>query len=138
MVEVGLLHRMGRHKLWTTNTVDFIDGHLNAQRYLDEILRPIVVPFFNLMFQHDNALPQGSVHNSWKLKMSQFFHGLHTHKTCQPLSMFGMLWFDVYDSMFQFPPLSSNFAQPLKWSVTTFHRPQLTADQHYAKVCRTA
>ena len=25
-------------------------------------------------------MPQGSVHNSWKLKMSQFFHGLHTHQ----------------------------------------------------------
>jgi hypothetical protein len=127
MVEVGLLHGMGRHKLWTTNTVDFIDGNLNAQRYLDEILRPIVVPFFNLMFQHDNALPRGSVHNSWKLKMSQFFHGLHTHPTCHPLSMFGMLWIDVYDSVFQFPPISCNFAQPLKRSGTTFHRPQSTA-----------
>jgi hypothetical protein len=30
---------------------------------------------------------KGSVHNSWKLIMSQFFHGLHTH----PLSMFVML-----------------------------------------------
>ncbi|XP_070304785.1 LOW QUALITY PROTEIN: liprin-alpha-3-like [Salvelinus sp. IW2-2015] len=30
--------------------------------------------------------PQGSVHISWKLKMFQFFHGLHTHQTCHPLS----------------------------------------------------
>uniref|UniRef100_A0A4W5RWZ2 Tc1-like transposase DDE domain-containing protein n=1 Tax=Hucho hucho TaxID=62062 RepID=A0A4W5RWZ2_9TELE len=38
----------------------FIDGNLNAQRYCDEILRPIVVPFIcrhHLIFQHDNALP---------------------------------------------------------------------------------
>jgi hypothetical protein len=31
---------------------------LNAQRYPDKILRPIVVPFIcrhHLMFQHDNA-----------------------------------------------------------------------------------
>ena len=38
----------------------FIDGNLNAQRYRDEILRPIVVPFIHLhhlMFQHDKALP---------------------------------------------------------------------------------
>lgn len=37
----------------------FIDGNLNAQRYRDEILRPIVVPFIrrnHLMFQH-NAWP---------------------------------------------------------------------------------
>ncbi len=38
--------------------VNFIDGILNAQRYHDEILRPIVVPFIHdhhLMLQHDNA-----------------------------------------------------------------------------------
>ncbi|CDQ97472.1 unnamed protein product [Oncorhynchus mykiss] len=54
-------------------------------------------------------------------------HGLHTHQTCHPLSMCGMLWIDVYDSVFQFPPISSNFAQPLKRSGTTFHRIQSTA-----------
>ncbi len=41
---------------WTR--VYFIDGILNAQRYRDEILRPIVMPFIHdhhLMLQHDNA-----------------------------------------------------------------------------------
>ncbi len=40
--------------------VHFIDGILNAQRYCDGILRPIVVPFIHdhhLMLQHDNARP---------------------------------------------------------------------------------
>ncbi len=40
--------------------VNFIDGILNAQRYRDEILRPIVVPFIHghhLMLQRDNARP---------------------------------------------------------------------------------
>ncbi len=40
--------------------VHYIDGILNAQRYRDEILRPIVVPFIHghhLMLQHDNAWP---------------------------------------------------------------------------------
>ncbi len=69
---------------------------------------------------------QGSVHNSWKLKTSQFLHGQHTHRTCHPMSMFGMLWIGVYDSVFQFLPISSNFAQPLKMSGPTFHRPQST------------
>jgi hypothetical protein len=41
--------------------------------------------------------------------------------------MFGMLWIDMYDSVFQFPAISSNFAQPLKKSGTTFQRPQSTA-----------
>ncbi len=38
----------------------FIEGILNAQRYSDKILRPIVVPFIHdhhLMLQHDNARP---------------------------------------------------------------------------------
>ncbi len=109
----------------------FIDGILNAQRYRDEILRPIVVPFIHdhyLILQHYNARPmlQGSVHNSWKLKTSKFLHGQHTHRTCHPLSMFGMLWIGVYNSMFQFLPISSNFSQPLKRSRPTFHRPQST------------
>jgi hypothetical protein len=38
-----------------------------------------------------------------------------------------MLWIDLYDSVFQFPPIFINFAQPLKRSGTTFHRPQSTA-----------
>ncbi len=69
---------------------------------------------------------QGSVHNSWKLNTSQFLHGQHTHLTCHPMSMFGMLWIGIYDSVFQFLSISSNFAQPLKKSGPTFHRPQST------------
>ncbi len=72
------------------------------------------------------SMLQGSVHNSWKLKTSQFLHGQHTHRTCHPLSMFGMLRIGVYDSVFQFLPISSNFTQPLKRSGPTFHRPQST------------
>ncbi len=41
------------------------------------------------MIMHGPML-QGSVHNSWKLKTSQFLHGQHIHRTCHPLSMFGM------------------------------------------------
>ncbi len=109
----------------------FIDGILNAQKYRDEILRPIVVPFIYditsccSMMMHGPML-QASVHNSWKLKTSQFLHGQHTHRICHPLSMFGMLWIGVYDSVFQFLPISSNFAQPLKRSGPSFHRPQST------------
>ncbi len=82
------------------------------------------------MIMHGHML-QGSVHNSWKLKTSQFLHGQHTHRTCHPLSMFGMLWIGVYNSVFQFLPISSNFAQPLKRSGQP--------DQLYAKeMCCTA
>ena len=51
----------------------------------------------------------------------------NTHKKCNPLSMFGMLCIYVYKRMFQFLPITSNFAQLLKRSGTTFHRPQSTA-----------
>ena len=63
----------------------------------------------------------------WKLKLSQFFHGLHIHQTCHTMSMFGMLWIYMYGSVFQFPPISSNFTQSLKRSRTSFYRPQSTA-----------
>ncbi len=80
---------------------------------------------------------QGSVHNSWKLKTSQFLHDQHTHRTCHPASMFGILWIGVYDSVFQFLPISSNFTLPLKRSRPTFHNQQ--PDQLYAKeMCCTA
>jgi hypothetical protein len=41
--------------------------------------------------------------------------------------MFGVLWIDMYENVFQFLTISSNFARPLKRSGTTFHRPQSTA-----------
>uniref|UniRef100_A0A8C1IVT0 Transposase Tc1-like domain-containing protein n=1 Tax=Cyprinus carpio TaxID=7962 RepID=A0A8C1IVT0_CYPCA len=104
--------------------VHFIDGILNAQRYHDEILRPIVVPFIHdrhLMLQHDNARPH--VARIW----TQFLEAENIPvRTCHKLSMFGMLWISVYNSVFQFLPISSNFAQPLKRSGPTFHRPQST------------
>jgi hypothetical protein len=78
----------------------FIDGNMNAQRCSDEILRPMschssgaITSFFSMTMH--SPMSQGSVHNSWKLKRSQFFHGLHTQQTCHPLSMFGRLWIDA-------------------------------------------
>ena len=89
---------------WTQ--VHFIDGILNAQRYRDEILKFTVVPFIHnhhLMLQHDNAPTE------------HVWDALDTTRTRY-----------VYDSMFQFLPISSNFTQPLKRSGPTFHRPQST------------
>jgi hypothetical protein len=121
MVRAGIRYR-------PLTQLHFIDGNLNAQRYSD--LMRVPLSKHEVMDEwHDimhSPMSQGSVHNSRKLNMSQFFHALHTHQTCHPLIMFGMLWIDVYDSVFQFPPISSNFAQPLR-SGTIFHRPQSTA-----------
>ncbi len=52
------------------------------------------------MIMHGPML-QGSVHNSWKLKTSQFLNGQHSHRTCHSLSMFGMVLIGVYNSAFQ-------------------------------------
>ncbi len=110
--------------------VHFIDGILNAQRYREDILRPINVPFIHdhhLMLQHDNARPHvARICTQFLEDENQFLHGQHTHRTCHPLSMFGMLWIVIYDSEFQFLPISSNFTQPLKRSEPTSHRPQST------------
>ena len=51
----------GRCALWRTNTGTFIEGLLNAQRYRDDILRLVVVPFIHdhhLKLQHVNARPR--------------------------------------------------------------------------------
>ncbi len=118
---------------WTQ--VHFIDGILNAQRYRDEILRPIVVPFIHdhhLMLQHDNARPHIARICTQFLEAENIlvlewpaYSGL-ANRTCHPLSMFGMLWIGVYDSVFQFLSISSNITQPLKRSGPTSHRPQST------------
>ena len=49
----------------------FFDGNFNAQRYCDEILRPIVLPFIrrhHFMLQHDNACHKDlyTIPGSWK------------------------------------------------------------------------
>jgi hypothetical protein len=78
---------------------------------------------FSMIMQ--GPMSQGSVDNSWKLRMSPFFHGLNTRQTGHPLSLYVMLWIEVYDSVFLFTPIPSNFAQPLlKRSWRTFHMPQ--------------
>ncbi len=110
--------------------VHFIDGILNAQRYRDENLRPIVVPFIHdhrLMLQHDNAQPHVTrictqfleAENVPVLAWQAYSPGM------SPIE-FGMLWIGVYDCVFQFLPISSNFVQQLKRSGPTFHRPQST------------
>ncbi len=111
--------------------VNFIDGFWMHRDTVTRSWGPLLCHSSTIitsccsMIMHGPML-QGSVHNSWKLKTSQFLHGQHTHRTCHRLSMFGMLWIGVYDSVFQFLPISSNFAQPLKRSGPTFHRPQST------------
>ncbi len=71
------------------------------------------------MIMHGPML-QGSVHNSWKLNTSQFLHGQHTHRTCHPLSMFGMLWIGVY---WQRVPVSCQYP-------ATSHHHWRGVDQH--------
>ncbi|KAK6325178.1 hypothetical protein J4Q44_G00045200 [Coregonus suidteri] len=110
----------------------FIDGNMNAQRYRHEILRPIVVPFIrhhHLMLQHDNALP-----NVARI-CTQFLEAEYVpviprpaySPDMSPIEPVWMLWINVYNNLFLFLPISNNFAQPLKRSGTTFHRPQSTA-----------
>ncbi len=111
--------------------VHFIDGILNRDTVMRSwgslLCHPstTITSYCSMIMQ--SPMLQGSVHNSWKLKTSQFLHGQHIHRTCHPLSRFGMLWIGVYDSVFQFLPISSTFTQPLKRSGPTFQRPQSTS-----------
>jgi hypothetical protein len=107
---------------------EYAIGMLTAGMSTRAVARDLNYHFFTtcrITIMH-GPMSHGSLHNSWNLKMFQLFNGLYTHLTCHPLSMFGMLWIYVYDSVFQFLPISSNFTQPLKRSGTTFHRPQST------------
>ncbi len=71
--------------------VHFIDGILNAQRYRDEIMRPIVVPFnhdHHLILQHDNALPHVPRICTQSLEAENIpvlawpaYHGMDQHST---------------------------------------------------------
>ncbi len=113
------------YEQWTQ--MHFIDGILKCTEipWWDPVahccaIHPRPSPHVGSMIMHGPML-QTSAHNSWKLKASQFLHGQYTHQTCHPLSMF---WIGVYITVFQFLPISSNFAQPLKRSGPTFHRPQ--------------
>ncbi len=109
MVWAGICYGQGTQ-------VHFIDGILNAQRYSDEILRAIVVSFIHdhhLMLQDDNARPHAARICTQFLEAENIsvlaWH--YTHWTCHPLSMCGMLWIGVYERVFQFLPISSNFPQ---------------------------
>ncbi len=95
--------------------------------YRDVILRPIVVPFIHdhhLMLQHDNARPHVARICTQFLEAENI--PVIAPRTCHTLCMFGMLWIGVYDSVFQFLPISCNFTQPFKRSGPTSHRPQST------------
>ncbi len=102
----------------------FIDGILNAQRYRDEILRPIVVPFIHdhhLMLQHDNARPHvASI-------CTQFLEAENIPVLAWPAHSPDMLPIEyVWDALDPVPANISNFTQSLKRRVPTLLRPQST------------
>ncbi len=109
--------------------VHFIDGILNAQRYRDEILRPIVVPFIHnhhLVLQHDNARPHVA-RNSTQFLEAENIPVLAWPAYSPPdMSPIEHVWDALDWRIRQRVPISSNFAQPLKRSGPTFHRPQST------------
>lgn len=63
--------------------------------------------------------------------MSQFLHGQQTHPTCHHWPCFG--WIGGYDSVFQFLPISSNLAQPLKRSGPETQRENPQPTRPYTK-----
>jgi hypothetical protein len=101
---------------------------LNVQRYRDENLRPIVVPFIchhHLVFQNDNARPHVT------RICIQFLVTENVPVLPWPAYSPYMppieLWIDLYVSVFQYRPTPNNIAEALKRTWTTFRRPQSTA-----------
>ncbi len=89
------------------------------------------------MIMHSPML-QGSVHNSWKLKTSQFLRGKHTHRACHPLSLgcSGSAYTTACSSSCQYPATSCS-----NWRGVDQHStgPNQQSDQLYAKeMCCTA
>ncbi len=132
---------MGRHMLWTNE-------HRCILFMAFWMHRDTVMRFWGPLLSHSSTtitsccsmimhgpMLQGSVHNSWKLKTSQFLHGQHSHRTCHPLSMFGMLWISVYDSLCysscQYPATSHSHWRGVDQN-STCHNQQ--PDQLYAKL----
>ncbi len=108
---------MGRRMLWAMNTGAFYWWHWHAQRYRDEILRPIVVPFIHghhLMLQHDNAQCTDvccndlyTVPGSWKHPssyMASILTGQVTHWAC--LGCSGSVYTTACSSSCQHPATS--------------------------------
>ncbi len=120
MVAVGLWY--GQVYVMDKRTqVHFIDGILNAQRYRDEILRPIVVPFIHdhhLMLQHNNARI-----------CTQFLEAENIPVLAWPTYSLDMspiqhAWDALDRHIRQRVPIPTNIL--LKRSGSTFHRPQST------------
>ncbi len=88
---------MGRCMLWTTNhrciflLMAFCMHRDTVTRSWGSLLchSSTTISSSCSMIMHGPML-QVSVHNSCKLKTSQFLHDQHTHRTCHPLSMFGI------------------------------------------------
>ncbi len=111
--------------------VHFIDGILNAQRYRDEILRPIVVPFIH---DHDNARPHVA------RICTQFLEAENIPVLAWPayspdMSPIEHVWDALDRRIRQRVPVPANIQQ-LRTAIEeewTFHRPHQQPDQLYAK-----
>lgn len=64
----------------------------------------------DLMLQHDNARPYvvRICAQFQEAEIIPLLHCLCPHQTCHALSMFGLLWIGVYNSVFWFLPISRN------------------------------
>jgi hypothetical protein len=114
----------GQAKLQTTNTIAFYQWQFECTKILWRD------PEAHCHAIHPPPSPHVScrkdlytIPGSWKCPSSSMARIL-TRCVTHWAYMFGMLWIDVYDSVFQFPPIPSDFAQPLKRSGSTGHNQQ--------------
>ena len=92
-----------------------LNGTLTGQRYINEVLQPVVLPFVqqhHVVLQDDNARPH------WARIVQQFLQqiGLLDPLTCRQSSMFGTFSASVYDREFHDQERSNLWAQPCRSS----------------------
>ncbi len=144
MVAVG--YGMVRRMFWTSeHSCHFIDGIWMHRDTVTRSWGPLLCHSSTTitsgcsMIMHGPML-QGSVHNSWKLKKSQFLHGQHTHRTMSPIEhvwdAFGSAYTTASSSSCQYPATSHSHWRGVDQH-STGHNQQ--PDQLYAKeMCCTA
>lgn len=126
---------MGRYLFRTKNTRAFYWWHFECKEMASRSVKgswglkchsSTIITSCCRTIMHSLML-QRSLHDPWKLKTFLFpSHGQHTHQTCQLVSIFGLLWTGIFNSVFQFLPILSNFTHLLKRIGPTFYRPQST------------
>ena len=111
---------MGRH-IRSCTELPVLNGTLTGQRYINETLQPVVLPFVqqhHVVLQDNNARPHRAKIVQQFLQQNNVDHsiGLLDPLTCRQSSMFRTFSASVYDREFHDQERSKLWAQPCRRS----------------------